>query len=212
MKGLKNIIVGFLVSFLGSLPVSYLNIIGVEILSEFGIYSLLSFLFGVIIIQTVVVYFTVIFVNQLTDNKRLMKIIDFLAVIFLLFLAYLFYAYSGKTFQKQNYLQQYLQYSSFVIGMVLCALNFLQIPFWVGWNLYLMNVNHISLGRKLKYHYILGTSLGTFFGMLGAIEALNSLSQQGFTFSEYIIPIGVPLFFIILAVLQAVKVYKKHIR
>lgn len=204
--------VGFIVSFLGSMPLGYLNIIGVEVFSKFGMNSLVSFLVGVIIVQTVVVYFTVIFANQLLSNKKLMKVIDFLAVIFLLLLAYLFYSYSGQTTKDHNYLQQYVQYSPFLIGMVLCALNFLQIPFWVGWNLYLMDANHISLAKKLKYHYILGTLLGTFFGMLAAIVILDSLSHTAFPFSKYIMPIGIPVFFIVLAFFQASKVYKKHIR
>ncbi|HSD08546.1 hypothetical protein [Flavobacterium sp.] len=212
MKVFKNIIGGLLVSFVGSLPLSYLNIIGVEVFSKFGINSLVSYLLGVIIIQTVVVYFTVIFANQLVSNKKLMKRIDFLAVFFLLLLAYVFYAYSDQTFKESNYLEQYVQYSPFLIGMVLCGLNFLQIPFWVGWNLYLLNANHIVLVGKLKFHYILGTLLGTFWGMLVAIMLLDSLSQQRFTFSKYIMPIGIPLFFIILAFFQTFKVYKKYIR
>jgi hypothetical protein len=212
MKPFKNIIVGFIVSFLGSLPLGYLNVIGVEVFSKFGMNSLVSFLVGVIIVQTVVVYFTVIFANQLVSNKKLMKGIDFLAVVFLLLLAYLFYAYSVQTTQDHNYLQQYVQYSPFLIGMFLCGLNFLQIPFWVGWNLYLMNANHILLVKKLKYHYILGTLLGTFFGMLAAIVVLDSLSHTAFSFSKYIMPIGIPVFFIVLAFFQASKVYKKHIR
>ncbi len=89
----------------------------------------LSNIFIMFFVQALVVYFfTVIFANQFVNNKKLMKVIDFLAVLFLLLLAYLFYAYSGQTTQNHNYLQQYVQYSPFLIGMVLCALNFLQIP------------------------------------------------------------------------------------
>ncbi|MGQ7945389.1 hypothetical protein [Flavobacterium sp. WC2509] len=212
MKPFKNIAVGFIVSFLGSLPLGYLNIIGVEVFSKLGMHSLLFFLFGVVIVQTVIVYFTVIFANQLVNNKKLMKVIDFLAVLFLLLLAYLFYAYSGQTTQNHNYLQHYIQYSPFLIGVVLCALNFLQIPFWVGWNLYLINANHIVLLGKLKFHYIVGTFLGTFFGMMLAIVVLDSLSHTTFSFSRYIMPIGIPVFFIVLAVFQASKVYKKYIK
>lgn len=203
---------GFIVSFLGSLPLGYLNIIGVEVFSKFGMNSLVSFLTGVIIMQTVVVYFTVIFANQLVNNKKLMKGIDFFAVIFLLLLAYLFYAYSGQTAQDHNYLQQYVQYSPFLIGMVLCALNFLQIPFWMAWNLYLMNANHILLVGKLKFHYIFGTLAGTFWGMFAAILAMDSLSQNTFSFSKLIMPVFIPLFFVVLAFYQTFKVYKKYFR
>ncbi|WP_264566615.1 hypothetical protein [Flavobacterium sp. N3904] len=212
MKTLKNIIVGFIVSFVGSLPLGYLNIIGVEVLSKLGINSLVSYLLGVILIEAVVIYLTVIFSNQLAENKKLMKSIDFFAVFFLLLIAYVFYAYSNQTAEEHNYLEDYIQYSPFLIGMILCGLNFLQIPFWMGWNLYLMNAKYITLSKKLKFHYIFGTLAGTFFGMLAVIVLLNSLSQKILDYSKVFMPIVIPLFFVILAWFQARKVYKKYLK
>jgi len=210
MKALKNIFFGFIVSFLGSLPLGYLNIIGVEVFSKLGINSLIFYLLGVILVEAFVIYFTVIFANQLAENKKLMKIIDFFAVFFFLMLAYLFYANSNQTTQDHNYLENYIQYSPFLIGMVLCGLNFLQIPFWMGWNLYLLNAKSIYLERKLKFYYILGTLVGTFFGMLLIIILLDSLSQKTLSFSKYTIPIVIPLFFVVLAVFQVLKIYKRY--
>lgn len=212
MKALKNIFFGFLVSFLGSLPLGYLNIIGVEVLSKLGINSLIFYLLGVILVEAFVIYFTVIFTNQLAANKKLMKSIDFFAVFFLLLIAYLFYANSNQTVEGHNYLENYVQYFTFFIGMVLCGLNFLQIPFWMVWNLYLLNAKSISLEQNLKFYYILGTLVGTFFGMLLIIILLDSLSQKILNYSKWIIPIVIPLFFVILAVFQGFKVYKKYFR
>lgn len=212
MIQLKNIFFGFIVSFLGSLPLGYLNIIGVEVFSKLGINSLVLYLLGVILVEAVVIYFTVIFANQLAENKKILKFIDFFAVFFFLLLAYLFYANSNQTTQEHNYLDDYVHYSPFLIGMVLCGLNFLQIPFWMGWNLYLMNAKSISLIKNLKIYYILGTLVGTFFGMLTAILLLDSFSQITFSFSKYIVPIVIPLFFIVLAVFQAYKVFKKYFK
>ena len=212
MKAIKNITFGFIVSFVGSLPLGYLNIIGVEVFSKFGMNSLVFYLLGVIVVEAVVIYFTVIFAKQLAENKKLMKSIDFFAVFFLLLLAYLFYAHSNQTPEEHNYLEGYVQYSPFLIGMVLCGLNFLQIPFWMAWNLYLMNAKYISLGSKLKFHYIFGTLVGTFFGMLSVIILLDSLSQKILDYSKIIIPIVIPLFFIVLAFFQTFKVYKKYLR
>jgi hypothetical protein len=212
MKGFKNIFFGFIVSFLGSLPLGYLNIIGVEIFSKLGINSLVFYLLGVILVEAVVIYFTVIFSNQLAENKKLMKSIDFFAVFFLLLISYLFYAHSNQTSQESNYLEEYIHYSPFFIGMVLCGLNFLQIPFWLGWNLYLLNAKSIYLERTLKYFYIVGTLVGTFLGMLSVIILLDSLSQKILDYSKWIIPIVIPLFFLALAVFQGFKVYKKYFR
>lgn len=210
MTILKNIFFGFIVSFLGSIPLGYLNIIGVEVLSELGINSVVFYLLGVVLVEAIVIYITVIFSSQLAANKKLMRSIDFFSIFFLLLIAYLFYVNSNQTVEGQNYLENYVQYSPFVIGIVLSGLNFLQIPFWMGWNLYLLNAKSISLERNLKFYYILGTLAGTFFGMLVVITLLDSLSQKILDYSKWIIPTVIPLFFVALAVFKGFKVYRKY--
>ena len=212
MKALKNIFVGLLVSFIGSIPLGYLNIIGFEIYSKFGLNSLVFYLFGVISVEVFVIYFTLIFAKKLVANKKLMKAIDYFAVLFLFILAYSFYAHSNQTTAKQSDLDKYVMYSPYLIGLLLNCVNFLQVPFWTGWNLYLMNGNYIAVENKLKYYYVVGTALGTFSGMFVLVLILNSLSQNTTFFSKYVIAVVIPLFFIVLAFIQMYKVYKKHFK
>ncbi len=100
MKILKNIGVGFLVSFLGSIPLGYLNVIGFDIYNHEGIASVVPYLFGVITVEAFVIYFTLIFANQLISNKKLLKIIAGFSVLFMFLLAYIFYASAAKTTRK----------------------------------------------------------------------------------------------------------------
>ena len=212
MKALKNIFVGFLVSFIGSIPLGYLNVIGFEIYIKLGMNSLVFFLFGVICVEMLVIYFTLIFAKQLVNNKKLMKFIDFFAVFFLLIIGYSFYASADQTNEQQGVLEKYAMYSPFLIGVFLSGINFLQVPFWTGWNLYLINGNYISIVNKLKLYYIAGTLIGTFAGMLTLVLILNTLSQNTTSFSKYVIPVVIPLFFVVLAFVQMIKVYKKYYR
>ena len=212
MKALKNIFVGFLVSFIGSIPLGYLNVIGFEIYIKLGMNSLIFFLLGVICVEMFVIYFTLIFAKQLVNNKKLMKFIDFFAVFFLLIIGYSFYASANQTNEQQGVLEKYAMYSPFLIGVFLSGINFLQVPFWTGWNLYLINGNYISIVNKLKLYYIAGTLIGTFAGMLTLVLILNTLSQNTTSFSKYVIPVVIPLFFVVLAFVQMIKVYKKYYR
>jgi hypothetical protein len=212
MRVLKNIVVGFLVSFVGSIPLGYLNVIGFEIYSKLGMDSLVFFLLGVIFVEMFVIYFTLIFAKQLVNNKKLMKIIDFFAIFFLLMIGYSFYANSNQPMDQQGVLEKYAMYSPLLIGVFLNAINFLQVPFWTGWNLYLINGNYISIVNRLKLYYIAGTLIGTFVGMLSLVLILNALAQNTPSFSKYIIPIVIPSFFVVLAFFQIVKVYKKYYR
>lgn len=212
MSALKNIFVGLLVSFIGSIPLGYLNIIGFEIYSKFGIKSLIFYLLGVISVEVFVIYFTLIFAEKLVSNKKLMKAIDYFAIVFLFVLAYSFYARANQTSGSQNDLEKYIMYSPYLIGLLLNCVNFLQFPFWTGWNLYLMNGNYIEVENKLKNFYVAGTATGTFLGMLILVLILNNLSQNTTFFSQYVIPVIIPLFFIVLAFIQMYKVYRKYFK
>lgn len=206
----KNILVGFSVSFIGSIPLGYLNIVGFEIYSAFGVQELLLYLLGVIFIEAFIIYFTLVFANRLVRNKKLMKIIDIVGVLFLLILAYSFYSLSIETNANSNYLEKYVSYSPFLIGLILSSLNFLQLPFWTAWNLYLINGEYIKTEKSLKFYYLAGTLIGTFSGMIGLVYFLHSLSQNAENFSKYLMPVIIPSFFIVLAIFQGYKVFKKY--
>lgn len=212
MKGFKNILVGFIVSFIGSIPLGYLNVFGFEIYTAFGIEELVLYLLGVVFVEAFVIYFTLIFANRLVNNKKLMKIIDIFGVLFLLVLAYSFHSLSSGTTANQNYLDKYVSYSPFLIGLILSSFNFLQLPFWTGWNLYLINGDYIKTEKSLKFYYLAGTLIGTFSGMMALAYFLHSLSQTTDSFSKYMMPVIIPSFFIFLAIVQGYKVFKKYFR
>lgn len=212
MKKLKNISVGFVVSFLGSIPLGYLNLAGLEIYSKSGLHNLLYFLFGVIFVETFVIYFTLLFAKQLVKNKKLMKIIDLFSIGFMFVLAYIFYSGFNQTTKSDSNLHDYFMYSPFVIGIVLNGFNFLQLPFWTSWNLYLLNGKYITIERKLKYYYIAGTLIGVFLGMFSLIIVLQTIFQKADQFSKYVMPVFIPLFFIVLGSIQVFKVYKKYFK
>ena len=209
MKALKNIIVGFLVSFVGSIPLGYLNIIGFEIYSKSGIYSLIPYLAGVVCVEVLVIYFTLIFAKKILENKKILKWIEIFSIVFLLVLACTFFFRNENN--NGNLLLKYISYSPFFIGIILSSLNFIQIPFWIGWNLYLVNEKYIDLDNKLKFIYITGTLFGTFFGMLTFVLFLNyvnaNLDDNKFSISDFI-----PLLFLGMALFQMFKFWKKYYR
>lgn len=210
MRRIKNILIGFLVSFIGSIPIGYLNLVGLQIYSRYGFYKLVSFLLGVIFVETFIIYFTLVFAKQLLNNKKLLKIIDFFSIGFMYALAYLFFLNANQKENLNNTLIPYLIYSPFIIGIILNCLNFMQLPFWLTWNLYLINEKYIMYEGKLKYSYIVGILIGTFSGMLSFILILETIILKTNLFSNFIMSIFFSLFFFILGNIQTVKTYKKH--
>lgn len=210
MQKLKNIFVGFLISFIGSIPLGYLNVVGYEVYKKFGIEETIFYLFGVISIEFLVIYFTLLFANQLIANKKLIKFIEAFSIIFMFLLAYIFYSSASKEAENQSVLEKYVDYSPFVVGLILSCLNFIQIPFWTSWNLYLLNGNYIEISKSRKYFYVLGTVLGTFCGMLVLILSLDYVTNQTDFLAKYLMKIIIPLVFAGLGIFQAYKFYKKY--
>ncbi|WP_418262052.1 hypothetical protein [Flavobacterium faecale] len=210
MQTFKNIAVGFTVSFLGSLPLGFLNIVGLEVYTTLGLKAVSLFILGIIVIEAVVCYYTLIFANELVKNKKLMKWIEVFGIFFFLIIALVFYNHSTDSSHGGGFLYNYRGWNMFWVGLFLNCLNFLQIPFWLAWNLYFINGKYIKVKKKLNFYYVGGTMVGVFFGMLFIIYFLEKISKQITFLTDYLIPVIFPIFFVVMAVIQSYKVFKKY--
>ncbi|RZJ68934.1 hypothetical protein [Flavobacterium sp.] len=209
MKTWKNLAVGFGISFIGSVPLGYLNVVGFEIFEASGYAKLIPYLLGVIAEESLVIYLTLLFVDKLSKGGKLVKATEIFSIVFLLILAiYFFVRKESAEFSTPKY----VDYSPFLAGAILNAINFMQLPFWTGWNLYLLNAKWIYVEDNRKFIYIFGALIGTFVGMLLFILGLHFLAENidGLTF--YLMKVIIPLIFLGLALWQAYKFYDKYYR
>ncbi|NMH24367.1 hypothetical protein [Flavobacterium solisilvae] len=210
MIKIKNIFIGFLISFIGSIPLGYLNVVGYDVFKKFGIKETVFYLLGVISIEFFVIYFTLLFANQLIANQKLLKFIEGFSVVFMFVLAFVFYTSASSETTNPSVLERYVNYSPFVVGLILSSLNFIQVPFWTSWNLYLLNGNFIEISKNKKYFYVFGTVFGTFSGMLVLIFSLNYLTLEFEFFKLFLFQFIIPIVFVILGIFQGFKFYKKY--
>lgn len=212
MKQIKNILVGFLVSFIGSIPLGYLNVVGFEIYKSKGLEQTLWYLLGVVFIEFFVILITLIFANTLISNKKLLKYIEGFSIVFMFFLAYLFFSNAQNSDLTVVDNLEIINSKTIIIGITLSSLNFIQIPFWLSWNLFLVNAKYIDTSSGLRYFYILGTTIGTFLGMLFLILSLQYITQQTDFLNKYLVKIIIPLVFFIFGIIQSIKFYRKYIK
>lgn len=206
MLQLKNILVGFIVSFIGSIPLGYLNVIGYEIYSKKGLQNTIEYLIGVVIIEAIVIYATLLFAKVLTEQKKWMKRIEIFTILFLLVLASSFFFGQNQTTSNSVY----TIYLPIITGIILSSLNFIQIPFWTGWNLYLINNDYIKTEKATKFYYLFGTFFGTFFGMLSLILTVSYFTKNSSFVDETTISKVFPILFFALAIFQIIKFFKKY--
>jgi len=209
MINLKNIAVGFLVSFIGSIPLGYLNVIGFDIYKASGIQPTVFYLLGVVCVEFLVIYVTLIFANKLAKNTKLLKFIEAFSIFFMFVLAFVFYS-SSNVDQANKTLFSTTGTNFFFVGLAYSFFNFIQIPFWLSWNLYLLNGKYIEVSNSRKYFYVFGTIIGTFCGMLVLILSLHYFASNVDFLSKYLMQIIIPLVFIGLGIFQAFKFYRKY--
>ena len=209
MINLKNIAVGFLVSFIGSIPLGYLNVIGFDIYKASGIQPTVFYLLGVVCVEFLVIYVTLIFANKLAKNTKLLKFIEAFSIFFMFVLAFVFYS-SSNVDQANKTLFSTTGTNFFFVGLAYSFFNFIQIPFWLSWNLYLLNGKYIEVSNSRKYFYVFGTIIGTFCGMLVLILSLHYFASNVDFLSKYLMQIIIPLVFLGLGIFQAFKFYRKY--
>ena len=211
LKIFKNILVGFAISFIGSIPLGYLNLIGYQIYSTSNINQLNLYLFGVLIIEAIVIYATLKFSSKISMNPKWKNYISVFSFIFLLGIAILTYNSTSNESNALDKYNAYLSYSAFISGIILSCINVAQVPFWMSWNLYLTNEKYIIVEDKNEWFYVLGTIIGTYCGMLAIIFSIQAAKNKDIIspdfFSKYIWVI-----FLVLAIFQLFQIIRNNMK
>lgn len=163
-KELKIFLWGMFISFLGCLPLSTLNITAMQIGLQDGLQTAIYFAAGCLLVEMVYVRISLVGIDWVRKQVRLLKILEWitLAIIVALAIGSFAAAIKGGATQQNAVLNNALP--RFVLGMVMSALNPLQIPFWFGWSTVLFS-KQILQPVPIQYNfYIVGIGLGTLLG------------------------------------------------
>lgn len=162
-KLLRVFLMGLAISFLGSLPLGTLNIAAMQIAISDGITPAILFSLGSLSAEIVYVRLSLIAMDWVRKQHKLFKALEWVTLVIVLALAASsFYAAIHPGVQKNVILSSTL--NRYLLGLVMSAVNPLQIPFWFGWSTVLFT-KKILLPKTNHYNlYILGIGLGTLLG------------------------------------------------
>jgi threonine/homoserine/homoserine lactone efflux protein len=154
---------GLLVSFLGSLPLGTLNIAAMQISISDGITGALLFSSGSLLVEIIYVRLSLVAMDWIRKQEKIFRVLEWITLFIVAALAVSsFYAALHPKVEKNIVLDSPLP--KFVLGLVMSALNPVQIPFWFGWSTVLFT-KKILLPRNDHYNvYIVGIGLGTLIG------------------------------------------------
>lgn len=205
MSDFRNLITGMIVSLAGSLPFGAINIIALQFYLSSGLNGLLLFSLGVISIEWLLIFALLKGGQWLTTQHKFVLISEIASILFLFFLA-LSFLLELPRFKNPIHEKYLFQYSPFLAGIFINAINFIQIPFWSGWNVYLINSRYINVIGRRKYSYINGTSIGTLGGILLFVFFLHYFSDFSKPFFNY----SISIVCFCLSFFQSHRLYQKH--
>jgi threonine/homoserine/homoserine lactone efflux protein len=155
---------GLLISFLGSLPLGTLNVAAMQIGIQETVQNAIWFSMGSLLVEMVYVRISLVGIDWVRKQQRLMKAMEWitLGIIVALAVGSFVAAFKSGGGSKNVLLNNNLH--RFVLGMLMCAINPVQIPFWFGWSTVLFT-KKILEPRPLYYNiYIIGIGVGTLLG------------------------------------------------
>jgi threonine/homoserine/homoserine lactone efflux protein len=198
---------GFGVSFLGQLPLGNLNVAATQIGVEENFKNAWIFSLGVAIVEIIYLRFGLTSTKWLMHNKTLFNNMSWFTVVLFYTLGFLSIrkAIKQKEAQKKGFLIDN-KINRFVLGLMLSAINPLQIPFWFFWGTYFIR-NGTVKPTFLDFNlFTAGAGLGTLSGQAIYIHGGNWLIKK-LKASHKILNIIMGAVFIISATIQVYKIF-----
>lgn len=196
-----------LVSFLGSLPLGTLNVAAMQISITDGIRPAVLFSCGSLLAEIIYVRISLVAMDWVRRQEKIFKVLEWITLAIVVALAVSsFYAAINPSVEENVVLSSTLP--RFWLGVVMSALNPVQIPFWFGWSTVLFT-KKVLLPRNNHYNsYIIGIGLGTLIGncvfIFGGQFAANRLNNN-----QHILNWVIGGIFTITAIIQLWKIFSK---
>ncbi|HNK29704.1 MAG TPA: LysE family transporter [Ferruginibacter sp.] len=206
-KLLRIFLWGLLISFLGSLPLGTLNIAAMQIGIQESVTNALYFSLGSLLVEMIYVRISLVGVDWVRKQEKLMKAMEWFTLIIILALAAgsFMAALKDGAETKNVFLENTMH--RFLLGMFMSAINPVQIPFWFGWSTVLFS-KQILEPVKIQYNlYIVGIGLGTLAGNCVFIFGGKWLVERITGSQEYLNWV-IGGIFAITAIVQAIKMIR----
>jgi len=202
----KIFFTGLLISFLGALPLGTLNVAAMQISVSDGIRPAFYFAIGALIVEIIYVRLSLVAMDWVRKQKVIFRWLEWITLIIVVALAVSsFIAASNPSGGKNVILSNTLH--RFWLGVMMSAINPVQIPFWFGWSTVLFT-KKVLLPRNDYYNtYIAGIGIGSLVGfsvfVLGGQLLVDKLNRN-----QHVLHWIIGGIFALTAIIQAWKMFR----
>lgn len=192
---------GWLVSFLGQLPLGTMSITSTHIAVKEGFANAWKYAVGVALIEIIYLRFVLLGVDLMMQHQFFFKLLGWVTIAF--FFGFGMYSFITAVKHQGEKKSPILnnKINRFWLGFVMSALNPAQIPFWFIWSSYLINL-HVLHSNTFEFNiFTIGCGLGTLSGLAFYMYGGNWVVTK-FNTSNKTLDIAMGVIFIIAATIQ----------
>jgi threonine/homoserine/homoserine lactone efflux protein len=178
MNYITPLFLGFVSAFIGIIPPGLINMTAAKVNHKEGRRNALWFIFGALIIICVQVFFSILFakiINRRPDLVTLMREIGF-GIFATLTVYFLWLAKKPK--DKTKKLDNKSVTKRFFLGMLLSALNFFPIPYYVFVSITLASYKLFSFDTTSVLIFVNGVVLGSFAVFYFYLTYFNKIEKN----------------------------------
>ena len=197
---------GLTISALGTLPLGTLNVTAMQVAVSDGLLNGIYFSVGVAIVEVAYVRISLVGIHWIRQHAMLLRWMDWIAFTIVLILAIgSFYAAMHPSETKSFVLKTTLPV--FVLGLLMSALNPVQLPFWLGWSSFLFSKKILHPHADYYNWYTIGIGIGTMVGLLVFVYG-GRLLVDVLNTKQMIVNYLIGTVFLITAIIQLAKLLR----
>ncbi len=166
MTYLLPIILGFLLSFIGSLPLGIINMTVADTAIHRGMKAGIWVAIGASLVEFIQSFVAIKFTWLFSENSEVDFWFGIIAFIVFWALAIYYFFFAKASNPASDIMKDEKKHSDFFKGMLVSAMNVLVIPYWVFYGSYLNSQGWLSLENEIIAVFAIGVMLGTFVLLL----------------------------------------------
>lgn len=169
---------GFAASCLAIIPPGLLNMTAAKVGVNEGRTRALMFALGASLIVFVQTLIAVLFAQYLDRNPQVIIILREVGLAIFVALTIFYFVTAQKLNPKKKEIKLHSKKSRFFMGILLSALNFFPIPFYVFVSITLASYDYFLFEKIYIYGFVIGSALGAFFAFYCYIAFFKKMESK----------------------------------
>ena len=169
---------GFITSTAGISPPGLINMTAAKVGVNEGRTRALIFALGASAVVLFQSFIAVIFAQLIDSNPEILNLLREVGLVIFLGLTIYFFMKGGEVNHEHKELKLHSKKNRFFMGMLLSALNFFPIPFYVFVSITLASYHYFEFTNAFIYTFVFGSGIGAFFAFYCYIAFFKKLESH----------------------------------